>query len=132
MRIYKDLRFEAAHFLPGEQGTANARVHGHSFRARVTIEGPVDPATGCVLHFEALSAAIAAARAELDHRLLNEIDGLATPTLEHICQWLWRRLQPRAPGLVEIEVTRDSCGEGCIYRGPEPSPASDLRQGRST
>ena len=34
--------------------------------------------------------------------------------------WLWNRLQNRVPGLAEIEVARDSCQEGCIYRGPEP------------
>ena len=67
--------------------------------------------------------AIAEAREALDHRLLNEVEGLATPTLEHIAVWLWNRLQNRVPGLAEIEVARDSCQEGCIYRGPEPPPS---------
>lgn len=129
MRIYKDFQFEAAHYLPGEHGTDNARLHGHSFRARVTIEGAVDPATGCVFHFNALSAAIAAARTELDHRLLNEVDGLPNPTLEHICQWLWSRLQASVSGLAEIEVARDSCKEGCIFRGPEQEAPLASREG---
>ncbi len=119
MRIYKDFRFEAAHYLPSETHSVNGRMHGHSFRARVTVQGRIDPITGCVLHFDALSAAIADARDALDHRLLNEVDGLATPTLEHISVWLWNRLQNRVRGLVEIEVARDSCQEGCVYRGPE-------------
>jgi 6-pyruvoyltetrahydropterin/6-carboxytetrahydropterin synthase len=123
MRIYKDFRFEAAHFLPGAApGSANARVHGHSFRARVTIDGEVDPATGCIFHFDDLSAAIADARADLDHRLLNEVPGLAAPTLERLAEWLWTRLANRVPGLAEIEVARDSCQEGCIFRGPRPPP----------
>ena len=51
MRIYKDFKFEAAHFLPSAPaGTANARVHGHSFRARVVIEGEPDSASGYVFH----------------------------------------------------------------------------------
>ena len=119
MRIYKDFRFEAAHYLPTETGSVNSRLHGHSFRARVTIDGPVNPKTGYVVHFDALTNAIADAREALDHRLLNEVEGLATPTLERIAVWLWDRLQPRVSGLVEIEVARDSCQEGCIYRGPE-------------
>ena len=42
MRVYKDFFFEAAHFLPSAApGHPNARVHGHSFRARVTIDGKV-------------------------------------------------------------------------------------------
>lgn len=121
MRIYKDFRFEAAHYLPGESASANSRVHGHSFRARVTIDGRINPDTGCVFHFDQLTQAIAEAHEALDHRLLNEVEGLATPTLERISVWLWNRLQNRVPGLAEIEVARDSCQEGCIYRGPEAS-----------
>jgi 6-pyruvoyltetrahydropterin/6-carboxytetrahydropterin synthase len=120
MRIYKDFRFEAAHYLPTETASVNSRIHGHSFRARVVIDGQVNPDTGYVFHFSALTAAIDDARETLDHRLLNDVDGLATPTLERIAVWLWNRLQNGVPGLVEIEVARDSCQEGCIYRGPEP------------
>ena len=119
MRIYKEFHFEAAHFLPSATpGSANARVHGHSFRARVVVDGEPDPATGYVFHFDDLSAALKDAREELDHRLLNEVDGLAAPTLERIAIWLWNRLSNRVAGLAEIHVARDSCQEGCIYTGP--------------
>ena len=121
MRIYKEFRFEAAHFLPSAApGTPNARVHGHSFRARVTIEGTPNPETGYIFHFDELAHATEEARDALDHRFLNEIDGLAAPTLERIAIWLWNRLQNRIPGLAEIEIARDSCQEGCIYAGPPP------------
>ena len=119
MRIYKEFRFEAAHFLPSAApGSANARVHGHSFRARVTIEGTPSEDTGYIFHFDDLAAAMAEAHDALDHRLLNEVDGLAAPTLERIAIWLWNRLQNRVPGLAEIEIARDSCHEGCTYAGP--------------
>jgi 6-pyruvoyltetrahydropterin/6-carboxytetrahydropterin synthase len=121
MRIYKEFLFEAAHFLPSARpGTANARVHGHSFRARVTIDGTPDPETGYIIHFAELAAAMADAHDALDHRLLNEVEGLEAPTLERIAAWLWNRLQNRVPGLAEIEIARDSCHEGCIYAGPSP------------
>jgi len=124
MRIYKEFRFEAAHYLPSAvPGTANARVHGHSFRARVTIDGTPDPATGYIFHFDELAHAMEEARDALDHRLLNEVDGLSAPTLERIAIWLWNKLQNHVPGLAEIEIARDSCQEGCIYAGP-----SSLRQ----
>ncbi len=122
MRIYKDFLFEAAHFLPGAApGTANARVHGHSFRARIVIDGEPDAATGYVFHFEALAAAMAETQESLDHRMLNEVDGLPTPTLERIAVWIWNRLDNRVPGLAEVHVSRDSCHEGCIYTGPARS-----------
>ena len=119
MRIYKDFRFEAAHVLPSAApGTANARVHGHSFRARVLIEGEPDPATGYIVHFDELTAAIGDTRDALDHHFLNDVGGLSTPTLERIAVWIWNRLSNRVPGLCQVEVHRDSCSEGCIYRGP--------------
>lgn len=119
MRIYKDFRFEAAHFLPSAApGTANARVHGHSFRARVIVEGEPDPATGYVFHFDELASAIADTAEALDHRMLNDIDGLSAPTLERIAMWIWNRLANRVVGLAAVEVHRDSCSEGCIYAGP--------------
>jgi 6-pyruvoyltetrahydropterin/6-carboxytetrahydropterin synthase len=122
MRIYKEFQFEAAHFLPSAPaGSPNARVHGHSFRARVTIEGTPGADTGYVFHFDELAGAMAEAQEALDHRLLNEVEGLELPTLEHIAMWLWNRLQNRVPGLSEIEIARDSCREGAVYAGPSPS-----------
>lgn len=122
MRIYRDFQFEAAHFLPSApQGHPNSRIHGHSFRARVWIEGEPAPDTGLVFHFDDLSAAIAECQDALDHRLLNEVEGLAKPTLELIVLWLWNRLSNKVPGLAQIEVHRDSCHEGCVYAGPTSS-----------
>jgi 6-pyruvoyltetrahydropterin/6-carboxytetrahydropterin synthase len=122
MRIYKEFQFEAAHYLPSApSGSPNARVHGHSFRARVTIDGVLGADTGYVFHFDELAGAMAEAQEALDHRLLNEVDGLEAPTLERIAKWLWNRLQNRVPGLAEIEIARDSCSEGAIYSGPPPA-----------
>lgn len=122
MRIYRDFQFEAAHFLPSApQGHPNSRIHGHSFRARVWIEGEPAADTGLVFHFDDLSAAIAECQDALDHRLLNEVEGLAKPTLELIVLWLWNRLSNKVPGLAQIEVHRDSCHEGCVYSGPSSS-----------
>lgn len=119
MRIYREFHFEAAHFLPSAPlGHPNARVHGHSFRVRVSVDGEPHPETGLVMHLDELSAAIADARGDLDHRFLNEIEGLSAPTLERLSIWLWNRLQNRLPGLAEIQISRDTCHEGCIYAGP--------------
>ena len=126
MRIYKEFTFEAAHFLPSApQGHPNARVHGHSFRVRVTIEGEPDDKTGVIMHLDDVEAALADVHDALDHRMLNEVDGLSQPTLERIANWLWDRLHNRLPGLAEIEIARDSCREGCIYRGPAPRLAAE-------
>jgi len=126
MRIYKEFTFEAAHFLPSAPpGHPNARVHGHSFRVRVTIDGEPDDKTGLIMHLDDVEAALADVHEALDHRMLNEVDGLSQPTLERITMWLWDRLHNRLPGLAEIEIARDSCREGCIYRGPTPRLAAE-------
>ncbi|MGA7544756.1 MAG: 6-carboxytetrahydropterin synthase [Methyloceanibacter sp.] len=119
MRIYKEFFFEAAHRLPSAPpGHPNARVHGHSFRVRVTIDGEPHLDTGVLVPFDDLEAAVSDARDALDHRFLNDVEGLAQPTLERIAVWLWDRLHNRLPGLAEIAVSRDSCNEGCVYTGP--------------
>jgi 6-pyruvoyltetrahydropterin/6-carboxytetrahydropterin synthase len=126
MRVYKEFFFEAAHFLPSAPpGHPNARVHGHSFRVRVAVDGEPEKKTGILVHFDDLEDAVVDARDALDHRLLNEVEGLASPTLERIAMWLWDRLHNRLPGLAEIEVARDSCHEGCVYRGPRPRLAAE-------
>jgi 6-pyruvoyltetrahydropterin/6-carboxytetrahydropterin synthase len=124
MRIYKEFYFEAAHRLPSAPaGHPNARVHGHSFRVRVTVAGEPDVKTGVVVHFDDLEAAVAEARDGLDHRFLNDVEGLSAPTLERIAMWLWDRLHNRLSGLAEIQVSRDTCHEGCVYSGPRARAA---------
>lgn len=119
MRIYKEFTFEAAHFLPcAPEGHPNARIHGHSFRVRITVDGEPDLETGLLIHFDDLKHALDDLRGTLDHNFLNNIEGLENPTLELISKWLWDRLHNRVPGLAEIIISRDSCHEGCVYTGP--------------
>ena len=119
MRIYKEFTFEAAHFLPSApEGHPNARIHGHSFRVRITVDGEPDAETGLLIHFDDLKDALDDLRGTLDHNFLNNIEGLENPTLELISKWLWDRLHNRIPGLAEIALSRDTCHEGCIYSGP--------------
>jgi len=112
--ISKQFYFDAAHFMPHmAQGHAYRQMHGHSFHVQIAIQGNPDPETGWVMDFEALDTIIAEVRSELDHRVLNEIEGLSTPTLENICAWLWRRLSSPIPGLSRITISRPSVGQSC-------------------
>ncbi|GAC1331273.1 MAG: 6-carboxytetrahydropterin synthase QueD [Beijerinckiaceae bacterium] len=118
-QVFKEFRFEAAHTLdePHDRETRYGRLHGHSFRARVTVKGE-QAREGWVIDLGELEARLGALRDSLDHRFLNDVEGLGPPTLENLCAYIWRALAPDAPGLCEVGVYRDSCGEGCIYRGP--------------
>ncbi|MEC7595473.1 MAG: 6-carboxytetrahydropterin synthase, partial [Pseudomonadota bacterium] len=56
-------------------------------------------------------------RKRLDHNMLNDIEGLGTPTLENLCLWMWAELQGELPHISAIEVFRDSLGQSCLYEG---------------
>lgn len=117
MEIYKEFGFEAAHRLPNVAPEHKcARLHGHSFRVVVHVEGTVDPHTGWVMDFADLGAACAPLREELDHHYLNEITGLENPTSEVLARWIFARLASALDGLSEVEV-KETCTTGCRYRG---------------
>ena len=119
MEIFKTFTFEAAHRLPNvPPGHKCARLHGHSFRVDVHVRGPVQPAAGWVLDFAELTQAFRPLHEQLDHQYLNDIDGLANPTSEHLAMWIWRRLQPALPDLCRI-VVQETCTSGCVYHGED-------------
>ncbi|MFL5579152.1 MAG: 6-carboxytetrahydropterin synthase QueD [Gemmatimonadaceae bacterium] len=119
MELYKEFTFEAAHRLPNvPEGHKCARLHGHSFRVRVTVRGPVGERTGWVMDFADLKAAFRPLDERLDHRYLNEIPGLENPTSEVLARYIWRELAAALPGLAAVEV-RETCTTGCVYRGEE-------------
>lgn len=111
--------FDAAHhFDHYPEGHPNRAMHGHSFQVEVALAGEPDPRSGFVADFEAVARACETqVRARLDHRVLNDIDGLANPSLENIALWVWGALAPRLPGLARVTVRRESCGQSCTYSG---------------
>ena len=121
MELFKEFGFEAAHHLPNvPEGHKCARLHGHSFRVAVHVEGDVDAGSGWVMDFADLRDAFAPVFERLDHRYLNEIAGLENPTSEVLAMWIWERLAPALPGLSQITV-KETCTSGCTYRGAEPT-----------
>ena len=117
MEIFKEFTFEAAHVLPNVPPEHKCRrLHGHSFRVRVYVEGELDGELGWVADFADVQAAFEPIRLELDHYYLNDIEGLENPTSEVIARWIWARLKPRLPGLSRI-LLFETCTAGCEYRG---------------
>jgi 6-pyruvoyltetrahydropterin/6-carboxytetrahydropterin synthase len=113
----KELRFEAAHRLPHvPAGHKCARLHGHSFKLEVTVEGPVDPNTGWFIDYGELDAVWLPLYERLDHHYLNEIEGLDNPTSENLAHWLWQQMKPALPSLTRITVF-ETCDARCEYEG---------------
>ncbi len=81
--LRRSYHFEAAHHLPRTSVSHRChRRHGHSYEVELRLVGPLDETAGWVLDFAEIDSAFAPVRDELDHRLLNDIDGLANPTSE--------------------------------------------------
>ena len=119
MEIYKEFTFEAAHRLPHvPEGHKCARLHGHSFRVRVHVEGPVDKTLGWIIDFADIKEAFEPLHEELDHNYLNEVDGLENPTSENLARWVWRRMRKELPLMSAVSVS-ETCNSGCVYRGEE-------------
>ena len=118
MDVFREFQIEAAHWLPNvPEGHKCARLHGHSFRIRVQVEGDVGEDSGWVMDFADLKKAFQPLFEQLDHRCLNEIDGLDNPTSENLARWVWQRLADELPGLACVTV-QETCNSGCVYRGP--------------
>ena len=120
--LTKEFRFEAAHRLPHvPPGHKCARLHGHSFRVRVTVEGPLDAHAGWVVDFAALTRAFQPLLEKLDHRYLNEIEGLENPTSEVLAHWIADRIDIEGAPLKAIEVL-ETCTSSCKVTLHPPSP----------
>ena len=117
VRVARSFGFEAAHRLPNvPEGHKCRRLHGHSFRVELICEGEIDPHTGWLIDFADIKRAFEPVFARLDHRYLNEIDGLENPTSENVARWIWERVQATLPTLVQITVA-ETCMARCEYFG---------------
>jgi 6-pyruvoyltetrahydropterin/6-carboxytetrahydropterin synthase len=117
VKLSKSFHFEAAHDLPTfPVGHKCRRLHGHSFRFDVIVEGDVDPARGYLIDYGDIKTATAPIVHQLDHYYLNEIDGLENPTSEILARWIFEKLRPTLPMLSAI-IVHETCTSSCEYRG---------------
>jgi 6-pyruvoyltetrahydropterin/6-carboxytetrahydropterin synthase len=102
-QIACDFGFEASHVLaraewrPEENERvfgACARLHGHSYRLRVTLRGAISPETGMVLNFTQVKTEVRErVIRRLDHQHLNDVvPGLTTA--ENLLYWIAAALLP--------------------------------------
>jgi 6-pyruvoyltetrahydropterin/6-carboxytetrahydropterin synthase len=115
--LTKTIDFEAAHWLPTfPEGHKCRRLHGHSFKADIVVEGEVDPAKGYLIDFGQVKAATEPIVKQLDHYCLNDIDGLENPTAEMLAKWIYDRLAPDLPLLKSVRI-RETCTSSAEYAG---------------
>ena len=116
--IYKDFRFDAAHFLPKVPKEHKcSRVHGHSWLAKIFISGPIND-DGWVLDFARIDEEFAPLFNMLDHQLLNE--RIANPTSENVAKFIFDALdgafEKDGASLVMVRIG-ETCRCGVEYVG---------------
>lgn len=118
--LTKEFRFDAAHTLKREiDSTESRRIHGHSYRAEISLRGAPDPHSGMILDVGMLELKLAQVRQMLDHHFLDEINDLGPGTMENLCTYIWRALHDEVRGLHKVAVIRDSTSERVTLYVPE-------------
>lgn len=113
IEISQEFTFDAAHFLDG--APEYRRMHGHSFYAEVTLRGEPDAATGFLRDLGEVSRVLGEVRDLLDHRLLNEVEGLGKPTLENLARFICERAREKMPEVARVKLRRPTYGQTCTY-----------------
>ena len=117
MIIFKKFTFDSAHSLPNvPDGHKCKEVHGHTYHLTVFIEGELDSKLGWVMDFAVIKDVIKPIVDIIDHKYMNDIEGLENPTCEIIAKWLWDRIKPGIPMLTKIELN-ETPTSGTVYSG---------------
>jgi 6-pyruvoyltetrahydropterin/6-carboxytetrahydropterin synthase len=91
-RIGRTYRFEAAHYLPlVPEGHRCRNLHGHNYRVTIVLQGKLD-GRGFIKDFAEIDSVVEPLIAQVDHRLLNDVEGLENPTAEIIAAWFFNRV----------------------------------------
>ena len=98
MLIYRDFTFDAAHVLDGySEDHPYGRIHGHSFRARVWIQGKPLKENNMITDLGYISDQCKEIKNMLDHNTLNNVKGLVSGLRSTLCKLL-ADLKPIYPG----------------------------------
>ena len=94
-----------------------SQMHGHTFKVHIKIDGKIQGQYDFVMDFFDIDKIFnQQIFSYLDHKCLNEIDGLENPTTELISIWIWDHLIDRLPLLLEVSVYEGDL-YGCTYYG---------------
>jgi len=116
MLIFKEVTFDAAHYLPLlPDGHKCKAMHGHTYRLKIWLNGKPDD-TGWVMDFAEMKKILMPVVDQLDHKVLNHVEGLKNPTCEMVAIWIWDHLQPQLPLLCRVEL-HETHTSGVVYEG---------------
>ena len=100
--LIKTFQFEAAHRTPFEEDAS--RLHGHSYRLDLVVEGELNNAYGWVMDYADITEAFESVYQKIDHRTLNDLEGLDSPTLPDLRKWILNEAQKHIPMLTDVHL----------------------------
>ena len=114
MFVSKEFTFDAAHFLTKYHGKCE-RLHGHTYKLRVTVEGPVGE-DGMVMDFVELKRLVKEKVIDrYDHQSLN--DFFENPSAEVVAMKIWEDLKPELPVKLYEVTLWETADSFVTYRG---------------
>jgi len=120
MHVSKEFIFHAAHYLPKYHGKCE-RLHGHSYRLRITVTGEPD-AEGMVADFGEIKKIVKQKVVDrLDHTLVNDL--IPNPTAELMTWWMWTQLADELP-LAEVRLW-ETADNVAVLRAADVAQAQD-------
>ena len=117
MVIFKQFTFDSAHFLSKVPATHKcSQIHGHTYKLTIFLDGPLLKELDWVMDYADIKQVVCPIVDMLDHKMLNNIEGLENPTCEILAQWIWNKAKPALPLLSKIELY-ETPTSGVIYEG---------------
>jgi 6-pyruvoyltetrahydropterin/6-carboxytetrahydropterin synthase len=116
LKLTQTFIFEAAHTLKGRYIDVHSKmqsenIHGHTYTASISVKGKPDQ-NGMIKDFGHFKWAIEPLKLQLDHKFLDNVEGLGIPTIENLCLFIANFLK-NLDGLCEVTVERKASGDKC-------------------
>jgi 6-pyruvoyltetrahydropterin/6-carboxytetrahydropterin synthase len=122
-RIWKDLTLDSAVQLKrAPDGSAQRRLHGHTYTLRLHLTAPLDQVMGWTVDFGDVKQIFKPVFDALDHRPLYEIADLADCDTASIAAWILARARAQLPQLERVDLF-ETQGCGAIVSTATSGPA---------
>jgi 6-pyruvoyltetrahydropterin/6-carboxytetrahydropterin synthase len=116
LKLTQTFYFEAAHTLKDRYIDVHKKmqsecIHGHTYHASISVRGNPKE-NGMVKDFGHFSWVIEPLKLRLDHKFLDNVEDLGTPTLENLCLYI-ADFCKSLEGFCEVTVERKASGDKC-------------------
>lgn len=117
-RLKRKYEFHAARKLTAlKENHPCGDLHGHTFSVTIKVSGDKLTKEGWIMDFYDIDTHFnEKIHSALDHKYLNDVEGLSNPTTEHVAMWIWRKLKNDLIGLHSVSVSEGD-SYGCKYYG---------------